>query len=93
MDYLTIYCCVFIQLTGTHTHTSRSATYQYWGKRAPSVGESWLASVAAAAAPVAPDPKGPAEEAAVPPAEAVALDFVAELMVEGASSVGAQICH
>jgi len=57
------------------------------------VGESWLASAAAAAAPAFPDPKDPAEEGAVPLAVMASLDFVAELMAEGALSAGDQICH
>lgn len=90
VDYLTIYCCIFKTMG---TQTNRTPTYQYWGKMAPNAGESWLASVSAAAAPASPDPGGPAEEVAVPLAEVASLGSVAELMAEGASSVGDQRCH
>lgn len=91
VDYLTICCCLF--KTPTRTQTNRTPTYQYWGKTAPNAGESWLASVSAAAAPASPDPRGPAEEVAAPLAGVASLGFVAELMAEKASSVGDQRCH
>lgn len=91
VDYLTI--CWWIFKTSTRTQTNRTPTYQYWGKTAPNAGESWLASVSAAAALASPDPRGPAEEVAVPLAGVASLGFVAEPKAVGASSVGDQRCH